>query len=923
MQNPDVTPPHAPTAQGAPLPPPVPAPPAPPLAGGSTTPPPIPAIKTNTAPVAPLSTPAPPVPPISQAKTAAVLPSVAQISPTRKISGVPTGSPRKNSSAQRSERTPLPPGSRVGNYTITSKIGIGGFGIVYSATHTQDGTPVAIKEHMPVGLAMRQPNDTYVHPTSPETEERFKATVGEFLEEVTVLMGISHPGIVPILTAFETNGTAYYVMPFQKGTPMTIAEQGSLDAAQQAQEARHNKRLLLSLLSTLDYLRMHQIVHRDIKPDNILITDEGNTVLLDFGSARQIQPGKVFTNVFTPDFSAPEQSHAETDAEMSESLGPWTDIYSLGVCFYYLITHLYPPRSELRMLSSVDPYTPLAGRADLEHLYGAAFLKAIDRALELKITDRWQSAAAWRIAIGEGIITTPVKKTRRFHPPTAAAIAAFILFAGGSIWAFHERHQTIKALETSLALNANLLIDISQESTDLPGATHLQRLLGQHLSAYLHKVERPPTVEEGKYLRSISTAWRNYATICEQQNQLKEADTAYRHAADNLRRLQQLEPDSIIYPYNLATTLLGRVEIARTRNNPQQARKHLSEALGILHTLTQKAPHNPDFLCTLGRAMSEEANLARHEGKEHAYREAITRILNLYRDILNDFPDHPKAKEGLGYALLLAGQEAIDQNKLEDARLLLEEARQSYAALTSQRPYNLSLKRGLARTFYTQGLLYSKLSANATEPQQSQQLDEQALNAYRKHNEIINYLETQDTHNQDESAYMLCRALSRMVDILLRSDQPNLAESYSKTILVKLEKLIEEDPDNLDYAKLAANAKRGIALAHSRSPYYIEDTAEDLRQYRSAMQKLLKRAPEDHSSQYRYTEALLESAILATRNGAAEQAREWLTEAQTILTRLTQTQPDNHAYTDRLEKINHLLNTPPTPTHHNAPTPED
>ena len=825
-----------------------------------------------------------------------------------------SGATRRTATQMQGERTPLPPGARVGSYTITAKIGIGGFGIVYSATHTEEGTPVAIKEHMPEGLAVRRANDTYVHPSSPETEARFKATVGEFLEEVTVLMGISHPGIVPILTAFEANGTAYYVMPFQTGTPMDVADQGSLDTAQQAQTARHNKRLLLSLLSTLDYLRLHRIVHRDIKPDNIIITEEGNTVLLDFGSARQLQPGKVFTNVFTPDFSAPEQSHAETDAEMTESLGPWTDIYALGVCFYYLITHLYPPRSELRVISAQDPYTPLAGRADLEHLYGAPFLRAIDRALELKITDRWQSAAAWRIAIGEGMMPTPAKKKRKLRPATVAGIAALSVFAALSVWAFHERSQALKALDTSLTFNNILLNDIRRESADIPGAANMQRILGQRLDAYLNNMRHTPGIDRVKYLITLSSAWRNYGELYAAQGQLREADKAYHHAAELLTELRELDAENIIHSYDMALVLLGRVEIARRRHQTRQMHQALEEATDILRKLCKQAPHNPDFSTALGQALAEKAHTLRKEGDAGAYRAALDRSLTLHRSLQSDYPEHLKAREGLGYALLYSGKELLDSDKPEEAREQLEESRRIFADLTARRPYQLSFKKGLARAYDALGALYSQLSEATPEPTPRAQYREQALSAFRKHNELISFLETQDV-DKEENAYMLSRTLARMVHILLETEQPNLAESCCKTILLQTDKLLEDSPDNLNYAQLAADAKRGIALAHSRSSYDAEDVTEDFREYRSAMEELLKRDPTTPALQYRYAEALIESAVFSHKIGSpADQAREWLTQAQDILRKLPQ---DTPAHTDALQKASALLEQLPqaTPPH--------
>lgn len=829
-----------------------------------------------------------------------VAPSIAATR-NRKRTNVSSASARLAASATQETRVPLPSGTRVGDYIIASKIGIGGFGIVYMANHAQDGTPVAIKEHMPEGLASREPGGTYVVHSSPDTEERFKATVDEFLEEVSVLMGISHPGIVPILTAIEANGTAYYVMPFQKGEPMSIVGQASLNYAQQSQVARHNRRLLLSMLSILDYLRMHQIVHRDIKPDNILVTEDGNTVLLDFGSARQLQQGKVFTNVFTPDFAAPEQTHAESDAEMSANLGPWTDLYALGVCFYYLVTRLYPPRSELRMLSAVDPYTPLAGRADLEALYGAAFLRAIDRALELKISDRWQSAAAWRIAIGEGMLPMEPKQVRRIRKATVASAIALTVFAGISFWALRERTLAIRAFDNSMHFTERLLNDFNQEITDIPGSTRLQNILGDHLNTYLNSMERPPGGKDEKLLRSLTASWRNFGILCMQQGKLEDADVAYQRAQEFLRQLERDYPDTISYSYALASVLLNRVEVARSRNQTAQVHALLDEAMARLTRLCEQVPFNPDFRCALGQAIGEETLQARTEGNTEKYKEGLKMMLTLYRELLADFSDHVKAREGLGYALQYNAQSAMDQENFEEAMALLDEARQVFSSLSSQFPNRLSFKKGLSLTFFSLGNLYRRLSATS-EGDETKKYDELALEAYRKHNDLVHYLEAQD-ENKAEYPYMYCRALTIMVDILLRNEQPNLAQAYCNTIARKTDQLLKTAPDNVDYAILAAGAWRGMAMAHGSSPHFQAEAAAEFTQYRDTARKLLERAPSNTNIQLLYTDALVESAAFSLRNGRADKAHLWLHEAESYLQKLVQTDPDNKTYASRLDEV--------------------
>ena len=822
---------------------------------------------------------------------------------------------RAKSSSSHDERMPLPAGTRVGDYTISSKIGIGGFGITYYATHTKEGTPVAIKEHLPAGLAKREPNSTAIIHSSPEQEARFKATLEEFQEEVTVLMGLSHPGIIPILSAFTANGTAYYVMPFQEGTPMSIVEQSTLDHEQQAQNARHNKRLLLSMLSTLDYLRMHQIVHRDIKTDNILVTPEGSTILLDFGSARQLQPGKVFTNVYTPDFCAPEQSRSKNDEEMSETIGPWTDLYALGVCFYYLITHLFPPRSDMRVIATTDPYTPLAARADLAALYGTPFLRAIDRALELKIADRWQSAAAWRMAIEDGVVSKAPKVTRRTRTIFGIFSVVLIVLTCVSLWALDEKARAELAIDNSMRFVEHMLNDFNQELSDIPGSTRLQRLFGAHLNTFLKGIEEQEKLEgramNKKILGSLTSSWRNYGSLCLQQGKLEEADAAFVRAIEYLRELLTHDPHNSASRYDLARMQLFRVEIARSRRQAPQAHRCISEAQQILQQLCLLEPANPDYIGASGRALYEEARLARYEGNMERYREALGSMLGIFRKMEEQYPDYLPGQEWLGYALESNAQYAMEQGNYATAADYLDEAKSIFSTLSAQYPNRLSFQKGKALVYYSLGNLYSRMGDAAGDSPEGATHDELALEALRKHIDLANLLETQD-ENKAEYPYMACRALSAVVNILLRRNQPNLAEAHCNTIMRKTAKLRANAPDNMDYAVMEATAWRGLAIAHSRAPRYAVKAAEEFGKYRQCVEKILQQARENPTIQFLYTDALLESAMHGILTGQVIQARRWLQQAETILTKLTRNVPENPDYALRLERTRAELSRLPS-----------
>lgn len=837
---------------------------------------------------APLPIPSPPPPP--------VLPQAAD------ATGENTLQP-----ADALSRTPLPAGTIVGEYTIISKLGQGGFGITYRAQHTTQGSIVVIKEHMPSELAVRVPNSTYVTCASPEKEARLKATMAEFMEEVVVLMGLEHPGIVPIISGFEANGTAYYVMPFVEGTSLTIPEQPSLDKARQAVEARKLKQQLRSLLYTIEYLEQHGIVHRDIKPENIVVNAEGRPILLDFGSARQLQEGKVYTNIYTPDFCAPEQSTAKSDAQMSSSIGPWTDIYALGATFYYLITRLLPPKAEMRVLSDPDPYKPLAGRSHLEELYPTHFLQSIDRALQLSPTERWKSAAAWRESMDSGLVPPPAGLARRMRIFMSSCLALFIILGSLSIWALREKEHAMEIYNNSLSFTEGMLYDFNDKLSDIPGSTGLQQQLGNNLKDYLNSMEKLPIARDEKLQRALAIAWKNLGSVNTQQGDLAAATDAYRNATKLLQTLQDEHPDDQSYRYELARTWLLRAEVGRKRNMNEQARALVSQALNLLRTLCDQTPNNPDYQCELARAMDYTASLANNAGNHVAKKNAIDGMTSLYTKLTEEYPQHEQARLGLAHALLRQSALAMENGDYAGASQQLTNARDIFKSLQSAMPHRLSFREGLATEAYQRGNMYVLMSAGAANNEERREYDDKAMSAFKNSIELARELETLDSHNTDYP-FQQCRAMIFMADIMLRRDMSNQAISYCNTAMKKIDALIKTAPGNAEYAMIKAGAYRGIAIAHSKNPQYTARATEEFTQYRLIMQEQLQKTPGNPMLKTLYADALLESASHAISQQQMKEAKMWLEQAVVLLSDIARNDKESATIVQRRNKAVQLLN---------------
>ena len=170
-----------------------------------------------------------------------------------------------------------------GRYIIGRVLGQGGFGITYVAQDYQTKSRVAIKEYLPTDFAGRTQGTNAVQIHSEEMRENFDYGKEQFLAEAKTLAEfIGNEHIVRIYSYFEENNTAYFAMEYINGVSLNnyMRERGGRLSVDEANG------LLIPVMEALDWVHSKGIVHRDIAPDNIIITQNGTAKLLDFGAAR-------------------------------------------------------------------------------------------------------------------------------------------------------------------------------------------------------------------------------------------------------------------------------------------------------------------------------------------------------------------------------------------------------------------------------------------------------------------------------------------------------------------------------------------------------------------------------------------------------------------------------------------------------------
>src|SRR5487761_728571 len=283
---------------------------------------------------------------------------------------LPVQPPRPATSASATQ-TPAPGGARqIGKYLVKGELGRGGMGAVYLAVQPGLGREVAIKELIQSAA------------TDPTALKRF-------LQEAQVMARTSHPNLVQVHDLEQIGDANYIVLEFVRGRSLRdMVNQGPVPLPQ-------TFAVMHGVLQALDYAHKHAIVHRDMKPENVLLSDEGNVKVADFGIARLTDdsgPGgtatKTGTTVGTPQYMSPEQV-------ASSKVDGRSDLYSAGIMFYELVAGQAPftanesdgPFTLMAKHVQAPPKPPSVHRPGLDPALEQCILKSISKRPE----DRFQT----------------------------------------------------------------------------------------------------------------------------------------------------------------------------------------------------------------------------------------------------------------------------------------------------------------------------------------------------------------------------------------------------------------------------------------------------------------------------------------------------------------------------------------------------
>ncbi len=428
-------------------------------------------------------------------------------------------------------------GRRLGPWRLEREIGRGGMGVVWEAVRDDQTFQqrVAIKI-LSAGL-------------------QSSSGIARFVEERQILANLSHPGIARLLDGGSMeDGSPYLVMEYVEGERLDewLAHSPSLG---------ERLRVFLSICPAVEYAHRHLIVHGDLKPANIMVTPDGEAMLLDFGVAKLLDTGsqgltQTRTRLFSPRFASPEQVRGQPVTTAA-------DVHALGVLLYLMLTERQPYASGsedtlevMRAICSDEPPTPSTAPVPWRKALRGELEAIMLQCLRKDPEERYRSVhalsediAAWRDggpvrAHRPGWVQRARKLVRRNRALSGAIMLAVLSMIGGSgvaFWQAHQARQERQRAEVRFQqvkrLAHSVLFDLHDAIKDLPGSTAARRLLVQEALEYLRELEA--TGGNNRELKSELAA--AYMRVGDVQTSLGRASTGDSAAAMqsllNARRL--------------------------------------------------------------------------------------------------------------------------------------------------------------------------------------------------------------------------------------------------------------------------------------------------------------------------------------------------------------------------------------------------
>jgi serine/threonine protein kinase len=635
-------------------------------------------------------------------------------------------------------------GRRLGAYQIVDEVGEGGMGTVFRATRA-DGMydkQVAIK-------VIRSGFSTSFF-------------VERFRNESRILAGLEHPNIARLLDGGVTDeALPYIVLEFVTGLPIDeYCDQHDLSTLDRL-------KLFRTVCSAVQYAHQNLVVHRDLKPGNILVTEDGVPKLLDFGISKILDPSNeqsgadrtlTVLRMMTPDFASPEQVRGDPITTVS-------DVYSLGVILYVVLTGQRPyrvkstaPHDIIKAVCDDEPERPsaAAGRS-AEHTRrpqssapgtagtgGAPESERLRRALRGDLDNivlkalrkeperRYATVDQFSEDIRRHLEDLPVsarpdtvtyrssKFIARHKAGVAAAVGIAVALVVGMAVALREariahdeRARAERRFNDVRKLANSLLFEVHDSIRDLSGATEARRLILERAQEYLDSLAGDSRTDPG-LLRELATAYQRLANVQGNKSDANLGNTAkalenFRKAIELRQTALALEPRNQDLRRELAEGYTTLAPYLSTADDKKAARDLQKEALSILETLSVSNPEDRRIQLALGLSYERKgAFLVNDNNDQEGAREAYEKSLRIYENLLRIDPGNEEYRTRVSFGHKHLGSLLAVQNRLDEA---LDHYRQALAideAQLAAHPDNLSARYYITYSYSDTGYILRK-----------------------------------------------------------------------------------------------------------------------------------------------------------------------------------------------------------------------
>ena len=498
----------------------------------------------------------------------------------------------------------LPSGKNVGPYTIGRVLGHGANGIAYLAHDKTLDRKVVLKEHYPLGLCCRDSETQLLIPLNEEVAHIFAESVDQFIREARLIASLEHPSIIKIHRVFSLSpSTCFYVMPLlEGGTMQDIIRSGKRTPA------RTLVSWLQDLVSALDCLNQHHIIHLDIKPGNILFTKEGQPVLADFGTASLRPPHGTVNILAHSAYSAPELFTENTSPDIR------ADQYSLAACFYELMTS-YPWNTMSRKVGEAHAGELLASLAQKEKSLKRVSSLIVQN-LSQKREERSLSPEAWLTAMNHALR----RDRRRRLWSRILTIAAVMLVTGGALtWGLYEAGVLTQEIRKT---PEDLLVEKLTQVPEIADFNRSSREFHDYYGRMFLNLAQKKETSSSQILASISAAKtvEELEKIRQEWRKKQQFDNMTLLAAE---RVYSIKGKSLAQQYRQLTSPEWFHQWKQS--NPDSTASGTSPSLTkeLLQRIYPQPPHNPAYISESRLRINAASSKVTHAMEKKAQEFAI------------------------------------------------------------------------------------------------------------------------------------------------------------------------------------------------------------------------------------------------------------------------------------------------------------